>query len=55
MTAVSQLDSKTVLLESFKNLVLDRNLVHCSTISLWTVKMEHRKCRRQQNARVHSK
>ena len=34
MTAVFQLYSKTKLLESFIKLVLDRNVVHCSPISL---------------------
>ena len=34
MTAVFQLYSKTELLESFIKLVLDRNFVHCSPISL---------------------
>ena len=34
MTAVFQLHSKTKLLESFMKLVLDRNFVHCSPISL---------------------
>ena len=34
MTAVFQLYSKTKLLESFIKLVLDRNFVHCSPISL---------------------
>ena len=34
MTAVFQLYSKTRLLESFIKLVLDRNFVHCSPISL---------------------
>ena len=34
MTAVFQLYSKTKLLESFIKLVLDRNFVHCSQISL---------------------
>ena len=55
MTAVSQLNSKTRLLESVINLVLDRNFVHCSPISPWTVKTKDRKCRRLQNARMHSK
>ena len=55
MTAVFQLIRKTHLLESFINVVLDRNFVHCSPISLWTVKMKDRKCRRLRNARVHSK
>ena len=45
MTAVFQLYSKTELLESFINLVFDRNFVHCSPISVWTVKMKDRKCR----------
>ena len=54
MTVISQLCSKTRLLESFINLVLDRNLVHCSPISLLTVKMKDRKCQRLQNARLHS-
>ena len=34
MTAVFQLYSKTELLESFIKLVLDRNIVQCSPISL---------------------
>ena len=34
MTVVFQLYSKTMLFESFINLVLDRNFVHCSPISL---------------------
>ena len=34
MTAVFQLYSKTQLLESFIKLLLDRNFVHCSPISL---------------------
>ena len=34
MTAAFQLYSKTELLESFIKLVLDRNFVHCSPISL---------------------
>ena len=34
MTAVFQLYSKTKLIESFIKLVLDRNFVHCSPISL---------------------
>ena len=34
MMAVFQLYSKTQLLESFIKLVLDRNFVHCSPISL---------------------
>ena len=55
MTAVFQLNRKTHLLKSFINVVLDRNFVHCSPISLWTVKMKDRKCRRLRNARVHSK
>ena len=55
MTAVFQLIRKTHLLESFINVVLDPNFVHCSQISLWTVKMKDRKCRRLQNARVHNK
>ena len=55
MTAVSQFNSKIRLLESVINLVLDRNLVHCSPISLWTVKTKDCKCRRLQNARMQSK
>ena len=55
MTAVPQLNRKTHLLESFINVVLDRNFVHCSPISLWTFKMKDRKCRRLRNARVRSK
>ena len=55
MTAVFQLIRKMHLLESFINVVLDPNFVYCSPISLWTVKMKDRKCRRLRNARVHSK
>ena len=55
MTAVSQLYSKTRLLESFINVVLEQDFVHCSPISPWTIKMKDRKCRRLQNARAHSK
>ena len=55
MTAVFELIRKTHLLESFINVVLDPNFVHCSPISLWTVKIKDRKCRRLRNARVHSK
>ena len=55
MTAVFQLIRKTHLLESFINVVLDPNFVHCSPISLWTVKMKDRKCRQLRNAGVHSK
>ena len=55
MTAVFQLNKKTHLLESFINVVLDPKFVHCSPISLSTVKMKDRKCRRLRTARVHSK
>ena len=55
MMAVFELIRKTHLLESFINVVLDPNFVHCSLISLLTVKMKDRKCRRLQNALVHSK
>ena len=55
MTAVFELIRKKHLLESFINVVLQPNFVHCSPISLWTVKMKDRKCRRLRNARVHSK
>ena len=55
MMAVFELIRKTNLSESFINVVLDPNFVHCSPISLWTVKMKDRKCRRLRNARVHSK
>ena len=44
MTAVFRLNRKTHLLESFINVVLDPNFVHCSPISLWTVKMKDGKC-----------